>query len=74
MYLARLCSARWVTSTPSMVMVPASTGHTPATAFRRVDLPAPLPPMTVTKSPSFKWRDTPFKAVFSLTVPALNVL
>jgi hypothetical protein len=41
-----------VTSLPSMTMLPASTGHTPATALSMVDFPAPLPPMTVMKSPS----------------------
>ena len=46
----------------------------PATAFSRVDLPAPLPPMTVTKSPSASVSDTPRRARFSLMVPALNVL
>ena len=74
MYRARLCSGREVTSMPSMAMVPESTGHTPATALRRVDLPAPLPPMTVTKSPSARVRETPFRARFSLMVPGLKVL
>src|SRR5699024_7489735 len=74
MYLARWCSLRRVTSAPSIMILPSSTGQTPATAFSMVDLPAPLPPMTVTKSPSFRWRDRPFRAVFSLTVPGLKVL
>jgi hypothetical protein len=33
-------------------------------AFNVVDFPAPFPPITVTKSPSFKVRLTPFKAIF----------
>ena len=57
-----------------MVISPLSTIYVPATALRSVDLPAPLPPITVTKSPSFKVRDTPFKATFSLTVPSLKTL
>ena len=55
-------------------MEPSSMGQTPAIAFNMVDLPAPLPPMTVTKSPSFNVRSTPFKATFSLIVPKLKVL
>src|SRR5699024_2328206 len=74
MYLARWYSLRRVTSAPSIKILPSSTGQTPATAFSMVDLPAPLPPMTVTKSPSFRWRERPFRAVFSLTVPGLKVL
>src|SRR5574344_2808958 len=73
MNLARLNSGRWVTSVPPIEMVPASTGKVPATAFSMVDLPAPLPPMTVQKSPSFSVRLTPRRACFSLTVPALKV-
>ncbi len=45
---------RLVTSLPSIMILPGSTGHTPATAFSMVDFPAPLPPITVTKSPSFR--------------------
>ncbi len=73
-YLARLCSGRLVTSAPPMEIVPRSAVHTPATALSRVDLPAPLPPMTVTNWPSSMWRSTPRRAVFSLTVPGLKVL
>ena len=51
-----------------------SMGQTPATALSMVDLPAPLPPMTVTKSPSSSVRSRPLRATFSLTVPALKVL
>ncbi len=73
MYWARLNSARPVTSTPPMVMVPESTGNTPAMALSMVDFPAPLPPMTVTKSPSSMVRFKPWRATFSLTVPGLKV-
>jgi len=38
------------------------------------DLPAPLPPITVTNSPSSMVRSTPRKAVFSLAEPLLYVL
>ena len=55
------------------MMFPSSTRNTPAMAFSIVDLPAPLPPITVTKSPSFRVRERLFKAVFALTVPLLNV-
>ena len=73
-YFARLYSGRAVTSTPSMRIFPVSTGKTPAMALSMVLLPAPLPPMTVTKSPSFMVRFRPFKATFWFTVPALKVL
>ena len=73
-YAALLYSESFVTSVPPMMIFPESTGQAPATAFSIVDLPAPFPPITVTKSPSFRWRSTPFKATFSLIVPGLNVL
>ena len=41
---------------PSRKIFPESTSCTPAMRLRRVDLPAPLPPMTVTKSPSSSSR------------------
>mgnify|MGYP000658306984 CR=1 FL=1 len=69
-----LFSGSFVTSLPSIMIFPSSTGHTPAIAFRVVDFPAPFPPMIVTKSPSFKVRFKSFKACFSFTVPLLNVL
>ena len=71
---ARLKSGRPVTSWPSITIEPVSTGQTPAMAFKVVDLPAPLPPITVTKSPSSSFKLTPFKACFSLMVPGLKVL
>ncbi len=42
-------------------------------AFKSVDFPAPLLPITVTKSPSFNVRFTPCKAFFSLTLPGKKV-
>src|SRR5699024_1629897 len=71
--LARLYSGMRVTSTPSISMEPKSGFHTPAMALSKVDLPAPLPPMTVTNSPSLISRSRPLSAVLALTVPALNV-
>src|SRR5699024_9585203 len=73
-YLARLCSGRRVMSWPSIRMRPISIGQTPATALSIVDLPAPLPPMTVTKSPSSSVSSRPLRATFSLTVPGLKVV
>ena len=46
-----------VTSSPPRVMEPESTKKLPATALSRVDLPAPLEPMMVAKSPGARWRD-----------------
>ena len=74
MNAARLCSGRFVTSEPSMMTLPESTKNVPAVALSIVDLPAPLPPMTVTKSPSFSVRLRPFSAVLALMVPGLKVL
>ncbi len=71
---ALLCSGNPVTSSASIKILPESIGQTPAIAFNTVDLPAPFPPITVTKSPSSNWRSTPFNAFFSLIVPRLNVL
>ena len=48
--------------------------QTPAMEFNIVDLPAPLPPITVTKSPGARCSDKSCKATFSLMVPAKNVL
>ena len=73
-YVARLCSESFVTSILSIRICPSSTGQVPATAFSIVDLPAPFPPITVTKSPSFSFRFRPFNARFSLMVPGLKVL
>ena len=57
-----------------MMTVPESTKTGPAVALSIVDWPAPLPPMTVTKSPSFSVRLRPFSAVLALMVPGLKVL
>ena len=45
---ARCQAERWVTSLSSIWIVPRSTIRSPLTAFRKVDLPAPLEPITVT--------------------------
>ena len=50
-YLARRCSFRRVTSFSPTRMEPLSGRKVPATVLSMVDLPAPLPPMTVQKSP-----------------------
>src|SRR5660397_63797 len=42
--------------------------------LRRVDLPAPLEPITVTNSPGARCRDTSFSATRAFTVPGANVL
>ena len=39
-----------------------------------MDFPAPFPPITVTKSPSYNFKSTPLMAFFSVIVPLLNVL
>src|SRR4029450_6353840 len=74
MRAARRCSGQVVTSTPSSISVPASTGNPPATAFNKVDLPDPLVPMTTTNEPSLIERSTPLSARTSFGVPPLNVL
>src|SRR5699024_9342449 len=61
-------------SCPSRVMVPASAMNSPAMALNSVDLPAPLEPTMVAKSPASRWRSTACRATFSLTVPGLKVL
>ena len=66
---ARRCSGSRVSSVPSRQMEPQSAGNTPAMRLSSVLLPAPLPPMTVTKSPSANEMLTSRMAVFSLTVP-----
>jgi len=63
-----------VTSTPLMSMRPESTDRSPDTAFRKVDLPAPLEPMTVTNWPCGISSDRPRSARVSMGVPALNVI
>ena len=63
-----------MTSFPSNKIEPVSLLKEPAIAFNRVDLPAPFPPMTLTKSPSSRVKLISFNACFSLMVFALNVL
>jgi hypothetical protein len=41
----------FVTSRPPKVIVPVMTGSLPVTVLSKVDLPAPLGPMTETTSP-----------------------
>ena len=72
--LALLYSGSLVISLPSMQMLPLSMPNTPAMELSIVDLPAPLPPITVIKSPSSTVSSTPVRARFSLTVPILKVL
>ena len=62
-----------VMSFPFKVMEPESVIKLPAMAANMVDLPAPLEPMTVAKSPGSRWRDRSRMAAFSLTVPGLKV-
>src|SRR3546814_731261 len=72
--LARSQTGCRVTSWLSMAMVPLSMGKSPETAFRKVDLPAPFEPMTVTNWPAGISSDRPRKARVSMGVPALNVM
>ena len=69
MKAARLYSGRLVIFFPSIVMLPESTGKAPAMALSIVLLPAPFPPMTVTKSPSSSVRLRSKSAVLAFTVP-----
>src|SRR5690606_24877476 len=57
-----------------MTMAPLSTGRSPDTAFRKVDLPAPFEPMTVTNCPVGISNDIPRSARVSMGVPGLNVM
>ncbi len=58
---------------PSRIISPLSTEYTPEIKFNRVDFPAPLPPIIVTKSPGCKCKSIPWIACFSVIVPGLNV-
>ena len=53
---------------------PSSGQKLPAMAPNRVDLPAPLEPTMVAKSPGAMCRETSFNAFFSFTVPGLKVM
>ena len=70
---ARLWVGRRVTSRLSTIIWPLSTMTSPARAFRKVDFPAPLLPMTVTNSPWFTVRLMPRRAGFSSGVPLPKV-
>ena len=74
MVLERLKSGSSVMSLPSSTMVPVSGRKLPAMALNSVDLPAPLEPTMVAKSPASRCRFTFWSATFSLTVPGLKVL
>ncbi|MMZ66432.1 hypothetical protein D1872_289310 [compost metagenome] len=65
----RLYSGRWPISRPPIRICPASGLRTPEIMFISVDLPAPLLPMTVTKSPGCKCKFTLTKAIFSSGEP-----
>ena len=56
-----------------MKIFPRSTKNVPAMEFISVDLPAPLPPMTVTNSPGARCSESPVSATFSVIVPGLKV-
>ena len=74
MTLLRWCSGAKVMSCPPSRRLPSSAIKPPVMALNRVDLPAPLEPTMVAKSPASICRLTPFSATFSLTVPGLKVL
>ena len=71
---ARSHTGRRVTSRPSMAMRPVSTPRSPEMALRKVDLPAPLEPMTVTNWPAGISSDMPRSARVSMGVPGLKVM
>ena len=74
MTLLRWCSGSKVMSCPPSTILPSSAMNPPVMALNRVDLPAPLEPTMVAKSPASMCRLTPFRATFSFTVPGLKVL
>src|SRR5699024_778644 len=59
---------------PSMEMLPESTISRPEIELSSVDLPAPFEPITVTKSPGARSKETSTSALRSLAVPAKQVL
>ena len=71
---ALLCSTILLISRPSIKISPLSREKEPASAFKKVDLPAPFPPRIVIKSPSLISKLTFFKAYCSLFVPGKKVL
>lgn len=55
------------------MITPESVRKSPQIALNRVDLPAPLEPMIVAKSPFSKFRDKSLMACFSFTVPGMTI-
>ncbi|MNW08227.1 hypothetical protein D3C71_2049740 [compost metagenome] len=55
-------------------MLPVSTIRSPEMALRKVDLPAPLEPMTVTNWPAGISSVMPRRARVSMGVPGLKVI
>ena len=72
MSAARAGALQPVTSSPSTSMRPAARPTLPVIALSRVDLPAPLLPITVTNWPAGRSRSTPHSARVSSTVPGAN--
>ena len=70
----RLCSFIYVISSPSRIIEPESSKNVPHIALNNVDLPAPLEPTIVTKSPLFSVRLRLSSATCSLGVPLANTL
>lgn len=72
--LARAQTGLRVTSSSSIRICPLSIGRSPDTALRKVDLPAPLEPITVTNWPAGMSSDRPRRARVSMGVPGLKVI
>src|SRR5574344_1248582 len=72
--VARAQTGWRVTSVSSIRMLPLSTRRSPETALRKVDLPAPLVPITVTNWPVGISSDNPCRARVSMGVPGLKVI
>src|ERR1700722_430733 len=58
--MPRLLGSRWVTSAPSISMMPESVSSRPAMAFSSVDLPQPDGPSSTVKSPASIGRSMSF--------------
>ncbi|KAF5037063.1 hypothetical protein DSECCO2_568590 [anaerobic digester metagenome] len=71
---ARRCSGQRVTSVPSTAMLPESRAWVPARQDRKVDLPAPLEPMMVMKSPCSMSMDRSRMLCTSFTLPRWKYL
>src|SRR5690606_24380155 len=67
-----------VTSRPKNVTLPEDTGAKPVIALNRVDLPAPLGPISPSTCPLFKDRETSLTAIrppyCTLTLSALSTV